>query len=146
MTIRTTEFFDQPREGCWDLPGGPESIGKARRVVQEALIQWGAYDLVDDVTLVVTELLTNAVLHARPPITLTLRLNGNVLTGAVTDHGDIWPNGDGPGCPEDDEHGRGLQIVAALTDRWGVDPGPGSGKTVWFGRLIQTPSTPIPNS
>ncbi|WP_424537198.1 ATP-binding protein [Sphaerisporangium viridialbum] len=121
-------------------------MGKARRVVQEVLIQWGAYDLVDDVTLVVTELLTNAVLHARPPITLTLRFTGNVLTGAVTDHGDIWPYGDGRGCLEDDEHGRGLQIVAALTDRWGVDPGPGPGKTAWFGCLARPPAMPASSS
>ncbi|MFC4590716.1 ATP-binding protein [Sphaerisporangium corydalis] len=139
MTVRTTQPFDRTREACWELSGGPESIGDLRGILQETLGQWEVGDLVDDVVLVATELLTNAVLHARPPITLTLRLVGEVLAGAVGDHGGIWAPGEAWAALEDDEHGRGLQIVSAITDRWEVDPGPGLGKTVWFACQIRKP-------
>ncbi|GIH68024.1 ATP-binding protein [Sphaerimonospora thailandensis] len=47
----------------------------------------------------------------------------------MTDHSTVWP---APlQADPDEEHGRGLAIVAAYTDRWGVDPAP-EGKTVWF--------------
>ncbi|GAA2215793.1 hypothetical protein GCM10009850_112610 [Nonomuraea monospora] len=116
-------------EACWDLPAVPETVGAARRLVREALTAWGLSALADDLTVVVSEVVTNAVMHARSPMTLSLHRQGRSVRGEVTDHSPAWP-APLPAGP-DEEHGRGLAIVAACTERWGVDPTPG-GKTVWF--------------
>ncbi len=121
----------EPREVCWDLPAEAEFVGKARAMVRETLVEWGLAALVDDVELIVSELYANAVVHGEPEITLTLRACGGALAGAVTDHGAHTPRLLAFGLQE--EHGRGLGIVGALANRWGVDPlAQGGGKTVWF--------------
>ncbi|MDT0436830.1 MULTISPECIES: ATP-binding protein [Streptomyces] len=83
---------------------------------------------------VVAELTANAATHGRVPgrdAHLALTLRGNVLRVEVTDtKGDQMP-----GCPQlpplDAESGRGMLIVEALADRWGVETGPVPRKTVW---------------
>ncbi len=119
------------REVCWDLPSEPEFIAKARTMVRETLGSWGLRTEIGDVELIVSELYTNAVVHGGPHITLTLRLAGPILSGAITDH-----SASAPALVRADafaEHGRGLAIVDALADRWGIAPKTEeSGKTVWF--------------
>lgn len=119
------------REACWDLPAEKEFVSKARALARETLADWGLPSMLDDVELIVSELYGNALVHGRPEITLTLRVSGGALAGAITDHGTHTPRLLAVSLRE--EHGRGLSIVDALTDRWGVDPLPnGAGKTVWF--------------
>ncbi|AZM80211.1 ATP-binding protein [Streptomyces sp. KPB2] len=84
---------------------------------------------------VVAELAANAVLHGRVPgrdFRLALRLlPGGTLRIEVTDaRGDRVPRLPDPAADEE-ECGRGLRIVAAYADRWGVDTGPAPAKTVW---------------
>ncbi|MFC9848510.1 ATP-binding protein [Streptomyces sp. NPDC060223] len=107
------------------------SVPAARRFTCEALADWGLAqaDRTDDVLLCVSELATNALVHGVPPgrgFQLCLRYEGDVLRVEVHDGG--------PGAPriadDADEGGRGLLLVAALSDKWGVaerDPG----KVVW---------------
>jgi anti-sigma regulatory factor (Ser/Thr protein kinase) len=105
-----------------------ESVAQARRLVERQLQDWGQSDLSDDARLVVSELLTNAALHAKPPIKLRLaRLPAGVRL-EVSD-----------GSPElplkvhantDVMTGRGWSLVEALCDSWGVQPA-GKGKIVW---------------
>lgn len=125
---------NKTREACWDLPADPEAVGKARGLVREALAAWDMSSVEENVTMVVSELVSNAILHGKAPITLALYRYGRVVRGEVTDHSAMWPN-PVPVGPEE-EHGRGLAIVAAYTDRWGVVPAsegkPADGKTVWF--------------
>ncbi|WP_326642307.1 ATP-binding protein [Streptosporangium sp. NBC_01755] len=111
------------------MPADPEVVGKARRLAREALVAWGISAVTEGVAMVVSELVSNAVVHGRAPITLSLHRHGRIVCGEVTDHGAVWPTPllAGP----DSEHGRGLAIVAAYADRWGVESAPG-GKTVWF--------------
>ncbi|MGW0587579.1 ATP-binding protein [Streptosporangium sp. NPDC002607] len=116
-------------EACWDLPADPEVVGAARRLAREALVIWGISSVTEDVTMVVSELVSNAVVHGRAPITLSLHRHGRIVCGEVTDHSAMWP-APLPAGP-DAEHGRGLAIVAAYADRWGVESAP-QGKTVWF--------------
>ncbi|MDQ3739848.1 MAG: ATP-binding protein [Actinomycetota bacterium] len=82
----------------------------------------------EDLRLVVSELVTNAVVHgAGPTLDLRLRADGPVVTGEVVDQGDGFehpplPTPDAPG-------GRGLAIVGALTRTWGIERG---STHVWF--------------
>jgi anti-sigma regulatory factor (Ser/Thr protein kinase) len=85
---------------------------------------------------VVAELAANAALHGRVPgrafrLALTLDTAAGILRIAVTDaRGDHIPVPTAAE-PEEDESGRGLLIITALADRWGTEPHPPGGKTVW---------------
>ncbi|AWW38273.1 ATP-binding protein [Streptomyces cadmiisoli] len=107
------------------------SVPAARQFAHESLTGWGLADSErgDDVLLCVSELATNALLHGVPPgrqFLVFLRYDGVVLRVEVHDSG--------PGSPrvadEADEGGRGLLLVAALSDKWGVRERE-LGKVVW---------------
>jgi anti-sigma regulatory factor (Ser/Thr protein kinase) len=85
----------------------------------------------DAARLLVSELVTNCVLHAHSIITLAVDCDGRQIAVAVGD--------DGEGLPQvreyvsdDDTHGRGLQLVDALAGEWGIRPCDDGGKIVWF--------------
>jgi anti-sigma regulatory factor (Ser/Thr protein kinase) len=105
----------------------------ARLLTERQLADWGEPS--DAAEHVVAELAANAVLHGRVPgrdFRLTLRIDAvGALRIEVTDaRGDRVPRVPDP-VPGHAESGRGLQLVAAYADRWGVDEAPASGKTVW---------------
>ncbi len=82
----------------------------------------------DPVALVATELVTNAFRHGRPPIWMRLHRNSELLKLEV---GDAKPKNDSPGLPGPSltaESGRGLMLVRALSEDFGIDPVPGDGK------------------
>jgi PAS domain S-box-containing protein len=84
--------------------------------------------LIADAALATSELVTNAVLHGRPPLDIRARIEGHDVFIEVRDEAIYQPRKLRP--EETDEHGRGLQIVAALSDRWGTRPTE-RGKAVW---------------
>lgn len=130
-------------EYWWDLPHDKRAPGRARELTVKTLAGWGMDGLAESATVIVSELVTNALLHGTPPISLALHRHGLLLRGEVTDHGPTLPTM--PDIALDDlnaEHGRGLPIVAAYADRWGIDPAP-TGKTVWF-ILSARPAEPGP--
>ncbi|WP_205471468.1 SpoIIE family protein phosphatase [Nocardioides sp. SYSU D00038] len=103
--------------------------GTARQAVGRQLREWGiGPSVVDDVVLVTSELVTNALVHARPPIDLAVRANDGRVQVEVRDRAVLRPRRRRP--DDDDEHGRGLNIVEALADDWGTHAAE-SGKTVW---------------
>ena len=111
-------------------------ISEARRAVADHLRAIGAAEsVVEDAILVTSELLTNATLHAVPPVELRVIGDETELRIEVHDHASYEPRKQRPDA--EDEHGRGLQIVAALADRWGTRPTDG-GKTVW---CVLSPTT-----
>jgi anti-sigma regulatory factor (Ser/Thr protein kinase) len=92
----------------------------ARHTARDLLAQWGlTEDAVYDALLVISELLTNAVEHALPPVSLHLapvRSDGHAAVRiAVTDGGPANVPGSWAATGSTDEHGRGRSIVAALT-------------------------------
>ena len=123
-----------------DPPSGEESlthlidrtqtaVSDARHLVMSYLDVRGMPPaLVADAALATSELVTNAVVHGRPPIELRLRLEGTEVLVEVRDRATYQPRKLRP--DETDEHGRGLQIVAALATRWGTRPTE-HGKAVW---------------
>jgi DNA-binding NarL/FixJ family response regulator len=104
----------------------------ARRFVTQALTGWDddEGDLTDTVTLLVSELVTNAVLHAGSDVEVMVRLTSTAARIEVTDASAeaIAPRD----ATSEEDSGRGLALVGSLAQRWGVRPAPGGGKTVWF--------------
>ncbi|MFC7896569.1 SpoIIE family protein phosphatase [Streptomyces sp. NPDC057381] len=111
------------------FPDGPVGVAAARRFVRGAL-DGVPSDLVDTAQLLVSELVTNAVLHARTEAEVTLsRREGLVAVGVRDrrpDRGLVSQH-----CPPQAGTGQGLALVERLASRYGVDVGDG-GKTVWF--------------
>lgn len=101
--------------------------------LSKALAGWGLVVIEDAALIVLSELVTNAVRHARVSPgreieTRYVRAGGGVRI-EVHDAADVWPET----CPfdSDSEGGRGLSLVAALADHWGVNERIGVGKAVW---------------
>ncbi|MFJ8114139.1 ATP-binding protein [Streptomyces sp. NPDC096132] len=106
------------------LPPVPGAVAAVRRRVGAVLAGWKvAADIVDDSLLVVSELLTNAIVHALPPAELRLSWAGGdgrgTLRVEVTDAGPALVPGQSRADIDPDEHGRGELIVQALATRHG---------------------------
>lgn len=111
-----------------ELRDGLEGPAQARAVVAAWSERLGFEDVCDDVTLVVSEMVTNAVRHASPPVALELQAEGGRVHIAVHDGS---PDAPQPrSAPSDAEGGRGLLLVGLLCEDHGVRPDP-PGKTVW---------------
>lgn len=109
----------------------PVSVRDARRMVREFLARHGADALLDASELALSEVVTNAVLHARTPLEVTLVLETDcVLRVEVADHSPRLPSQRGYSAQA--TTGRGMDLVAALTQECGVLPDARGGKTVWF--------------
>ena len=112
----------------------PTAVPCARLHAVHVLHEWGLRDLAGDAEMIVSELITNAVdasalLPERPPVSLRLLLTGKSLFIEVWDHS---PLGLEPReADAGDECGRGLTVVAALSDRWGWERTGRSRKVVW---------------
>jgi anti-sigma regulatory factor (Ser/Thr protein kinase) len=112
-----------------DIPAAASALSDGRRFAVSALERWGVPELtVENATLIVSELLTNAIVHGFPPIRLRLRRTPDELAIEVDDAGSAMPRK--LQTTPDDLHGRGLAIVADLGERWAARPN-GHGKTVW---------------
>jgi CheY-like chemotaxis protein/anti-sigma regulatory factor (Ser/Thr protein kinase) len=106
------------------------SAREARRFVTSALDDWGIGDVAEVVTLLVSELVTNAIVHAESEVDVVVQLTPEVARVEVSDTSEaepvIRPTG------QEDESGRGLAIVDSFSRAWGVRPRHGGGKTIWF--------------
>jgi anti-sigma regulatory factor (Ser/Thr protein kinase) len=116
----------------WTFPAEPGAVRTARTAVRDQLTGWGLDGLADLAALLVSELVTNSLRHATGPIGVRLVRPadlGDTLRVEVSD-----PLPDPPrerAASPEDESGRGLQLVAGSSRRWGTRPGD-TGKTVWF--------------
>ncbi|ALO92156.1 ATPase [Streptomyces hygroscopicus subsp. limoneus] len=128
-----------------ELQALPSRIGQVRRIVSAQLRYWHMDPLIDRAALGVTELLSNVHRHARPDksCTVELELLPDRLTVSVRDHDPRLP------VPADAKEttaatplatcGRGLAMVAAVSESWGARPDGENGKVVWF--TLPAPAT-----
>jgi anti-sigma regulatory factor (Ser/Thr protein kinase) len=107
----------------------PASAAKAREFVCDHLLRRGLLELEDDVRLVVSELVTNAITHAQTPFTVALERRGPSLILTVTDSLQSVPVL--REAEMMDAGGRGLVIVAVLSGAWGVTTDAAGSKSVW---------------
>lgn len=126
-------MISQPSRHCTvELQALPSRIGQVRRIVSAQLRYWHLDPLIDQAALGVTELLTNVHRHAEPDKTCTVEIELLLerLMVSVHDHDPRLP------VVHDAEPfetcGRGLAMVAAVSESWGVQPQGDDGKVVWF--------------
>ncbi|WBB63663.1 ATP-binding protein [Streptomyces sp. WMMC500] len=115
----------------WQWRRHPRCVGLARAQLRKALARWGMAGIEESAVLVVSELVTNAVVHARVPpgreiLTRFVRQDGGVRI-EVHDASGVWPVRRVP----DGSGGYGLVLVETLASRWGVAERDGVGKAVW---------------
>ncbi|MGW1228271.1 ATP-binding protein [Streptomyces sp. NPDC001478] len=131
-------MISEPSRHCTvELQALPSRIGQVRRIISAQLRFWHLEPLIDQAALGVTELLTNVHRHAQPDKTCTVEVELLLdrLTVSVHDHDPRLPTV--REASESSTSGRGLALIAAVSESWGVRRG-GAGKVVWF--TLPTPS------
>lgn len=122
------------------FPADISIVGSMRHVVEDRLAEWNVAKAADGAALATHELMANAVRHGcrsrSDMITLTMKCTAEELCISVHDPSSRLPE---PGrASEIDESGRGLELVEAISDRWGTEPAPdGSGKRVWLAMRLR---------
>lgn len=111
----------------WQLKADPSVVGEARRLIIEQLSRWGLEAMVFTTELIVSELITNAIRYAEPPIGLRL-IKDKSLICEVSDASQTQPRLRRARLM--DEGGRGLFLIAQLAHRWG-NRYTRTGKTIW---------------
>jgi len=117
-----------------DLDPVPASVGLARSLVRDSLAGFDG-DARDVALLLTSELVTNAILHARTPVQLGVLVDGDRALVCVADRLPESPALSPRAHSHDRPGGRGLALVEDLADTWGTTTYTG-GKTVWF--VLQT--------
>jgi anti-sigma regulatory factor (Ser/Thr protein kinase) len=111
----------------------PERVAVARQHLRELLHDWPSDDQVDSAVLLLSETLTNVLVHTDADALLLAEVRGEAggrrMRVEVTDTSDDLPHKRRPG--ELASSGRGLMLIELLADTWGVDPR-GEGKSIWF--------------
>jgi anti-sigma regulatory factor (Ser/Thr protein kinase) len=111
------------------LAPGTESVSEARRFVEQALEECGAPDAIYDAAMLVSELATNAVLHARSEFTVEVICGSASVRISVYDLSAVLPRPRKYGLEA--TTGRGLRMIATIASDWGVEPR-ADGKAIWF--------------
>ena len=127
LLVARTRALDSEQVAVWDLPSDPSVVATVRQHATEQLTRWGLDEAAFVTELVVSELVTNAIRYGGSPIQLRL-IRDRSLICEVSDASSTSPHL--RRARTYDEGGRGLLLVAQLTDRWGTRPS-GTGKTIW---------------
>lgn len=115
-------------DDCLEFESNPQMAVVARQFVRERLDAWEATSHIDAAVLVTSELVTNAILHARTAVTLRIALTGDLIRIEVLDENPRLPVV--APCPPEATSGRGLALISTLSSAWGMENHDG-GKLVW---------------
>jgi serine phosphatase RsbU (regulator of sigma subunit)/anti-sigma regulatory factor (Ser/Thr protein kinase) len=129
VVVRVPDRTTASTSASTDLPAETSSARRARRFVVAALEALGVGSARDTAELLVSEVVTNAVVHGGSGVRVTVESTDGRVRVSVVDENPNVPIVRQP--VPDDEHGRGMFLVSVLSNRWGVDP-VAPGKCVWF--------------
>ncbi|WAP60709.1 SpoIIE family protein phosphatase [Streptomyces sp. S465] len=127
LLLARTHALPADQIATWDVPADPAAVARTRKNALAQLTAWGLEELALVSELVVSELVTNAIRYGQPPIRLRL-IHDRSLICEVSDHSSTAPHL--RRARVFDEGGRGLLLVAQLTQRWGTRYAR-LGKTIW---------------
>ncbi|MFB7336123.1 SpoIIE family protein phosphatase [Streptomyces adustus] len=127
LLLARTRALGADQVATWAISSDPERVAAVRQAVTEQLSDWGLEETAFVTELVVSELVTNAIRYGHPPIQLRL-IRDRALICEVSDGSSTSPHL--RRAHAFDEGGRGLLLVAQLTQRWGSRQ-TGSGKIIW---------------
>ncbi|MEV6201573.1 SpoIIE family protein phosphatase [Streptomyces sp. NPDC051771] len=127
LLVARTVSLDPGHVATFALPSDPAAVAGARRFASDTLTAWGLEELAFTTELIVSELVTNAIRYGRSPIRLRMILQ-STLTCEVFDANSTAPHL--RRARTYDEGGRGLLLVAQLSERWGTRH-EREGKTIW---------------
>ncbi|MFE2544348.1 ATP-binding SpoIIE family protein phosphatase [Actinacidiphila glaucinigra] len=146
LLLARTRSLGPGHVASWRFPGDAAVVGHARSLVTRQLARWGLEHLAESTELIVSELVTNAIIHGDGKCdrdrTIGLRLIRHaVLTCEVSDTSHSHPLLHRPTAT--DEHGRGLFLVSQLSRAWGARHVP-DGKLVWVDQQLTPGPGPAP--
>jgi PAS domain S-box-containing protein len=130
LVVRVRGTDDRTKAHRLEIDDTVDSAATARGFTAGVLEQAGCREIIDTAVLLVSELVTNALRHARPPYALVLDLTSEYLECRVEDSEDAVPSPAASG--ELAESGRGLLLLEALATEWGTRDRGSAGKTTWF--------------
>ncbi|MER5516152.1 SpoIIE family protein phosphatase [Streptomyces sp. NPDC002763] len=135
LLLARTHVLPCDQVATWDVPADPEHVARARTLTTGQLGAWQLDDLSYTTELVVSELVTNAIRYGGSPIQLRLIRDTTMLICEVSDGSSTAPHL--RRARVFDEGGRGLLLVAQLTQRWGTRQ-TSVGKTIWCEQALPT--------
>ncbi|MEU2068007.1 ATP-binding SpoIIE family protein phosphatase [Streptomyces anulatus] len=138
LLVARTRALDPDHVAVIDLPSDAAAVSGARRFTSDILAAWGLDALSFTTELVVSELVTNAIRYGKSPVQLRLILQAT-LTCEVSDASSTAPHM--RRARIFDEGGRGLLLVAQLTERWGTRHNR-EGKVIWAEQALPAGSGP----
>jgi serine phosphatase RsbU (regulator of sigma subunit)/anti-sigma regulatory factor (Ser/Thr protein kinase) len=142
LLVARMRAMDDHHVATWDVTPDPENVSRMRATVADQLDRWGLQEMTGNAELVVSELLTNAIRHARGPLQVRL-LRNRSLTYEVSDGSSTSPRM--RHAATTDEGGRGLFLIAQLATTWGTRY-TAEGKVIWAEQLLpmhlRAPLTP----
>ncbi|MBB5782290.1 ATP-binding protein [Nonomuraea jabiensis] len=121
----------------WTFTSQARSVRRARQAARAQLAEWGLQQACEYAELLISELVTNAVRHARGLVRMSLSAADGLLRCEVEDSSPVPPSPRAASC--DDEGSRGLLLVEVLSSGWGSVP-TGRGKLVWFEVPVRMPA------
>ncbi|WEH13810.1 SpoIIE family protein phosphatase [Streptomyces sp. VNUA24] len=127
LIVARTRALDRDRVVEWEVPDDPAAVRRARSEATRQLTAWGLEELEFTTELILSELVTNAIRYGGGPIRVRL-IHDSRLICEVTDSSHTSPHL--RYAATTDEGGRGLYLIAQLTQRWGTRYSP-TGKTIW---------------
>jgi CHASE3 domain sensor protein len=136
LLLARTRALSPDQVATWDIPADPAHVVRARNLAVDQLEAWGLADAAFVTELVVSELVTNAIRYGTPPIQLRL-IRDRTLICEVSDASSTAPHL--RRARVFDEGGRGLLLVAQLTQGWGTRQ-TATGKTIWCEQALSPDS------
>ncbi|MET9045307.1 SpoIIE family protein phosphatase [Streptomyces sp. NPDC004362] len=132
LLLARTRVLTSDRVASWDIPAVPALVARVRKQAVEQLDAWGLCEATCITELLVSELVTNAIRYGEPPIELRLIRDGALIC-EVSDASGTAPHL--RRARTYDEGGRGLLLVAQLSQKWGTRHN-AKGKTIWCQQVL----------